>query len=197
MSKERRQKELTERHCKSGVTLYLLTSLQVFTIIPSVRDKLAFGDTVVSCCVCWTVPHLPQLQSEAKYKKKKKKKINTNEMWHTYMCTYIFIFLHPSNINTVNWQMKQMRVKWFVNTVVWRRTWSKEAFTRFRITGFKKEALQSPWFLNELNISVLWGFSTDCAAVQTAVISDQSKIEDRQNSVSRDEEAPPELSTVH
>lgn len=87
-------------------------------------------------------------------------------MWYTYICIYIYLFFAPK-------QHKHSQLTNETNACEVTREHgcvTAEGLTRVRITGFKQKALQSPWFLNKLKISVLWGFSTVCAKVQTAEI---------------------------
>lgn len=114
-------------------------------------------------------------------------------MWYTYICIYIYLLFfffapkqhkHSQLTNETN-----ACVKWLVNTVVWRR---KEELTRVRITGFtQKSPSESLIFKRAEHFSVMRFLRRD--------ITDQKKKREenrgqtQQNSVSGDEEAPPEL----
>lgn len=81
-------------HCKSGVTLYSPTSLQVFSFflqsfrVSETSWRLATLWSVAACVErCHTCRRVT-IRSKIKVQKKE---TVTNEMWYTYICIYIYL----------------------------------------------------------------------------------------------------------
>lgn len=168
-------------HCKSGVTLYSPTSLQVFSFflqsfrVSETSWRLATLWSVAACVErCHTCRRVT-IRSKIKVQKKE---TVTNEMWYTYICIYIYLLFffapkqhkHSQLTNETN-----ACVKWLVNTVVWRR---KEELTRVRITGFtQKSPSESLIFKRAEHFSVMRFLRRDI----TDQKKKEKKIEDRRS----------------